>query len=226
MVTIRVAVLEPHPLWLESLRAVLARESHIELAGAASDLSSAFELVASSNAGILLASYSPECGAMDLPEFLRGLLSLPCKVLLMTDVAADPGRVGLIGAGRLAVLPRSAAPDALVAGIAALHGERQLHGELPNADRMPSDAISAGDASGALVRPLSDVLGRRERQVFKLVVGGKSSVDIARTMNISPSTVNVHRRNIRKKLGLHSTAALVRLAADQGLLARSGDTFN
>lgn len=55
-------------------------------------------------------------------------------------------------------------------------------------------------------------LGDREAQVLKLVAVGRSSKEIARHLAISPSTVDVHRRNIMRKLGLHKAADLTRFA--------------
>jgi DNA-binding NarL/FixJ family response regulator len=224
--TIRVVLLETQSLWLESIRSVLVRESRIQIVGATGDLEAAGELVAGAAADILVASYSPESATMELSTFLGRLLATPCKIVLMTDVPADPDRVGLVGAGRLVVLPRSGTPNALVAAIGVAHGERMAIALAATDEAGWSDPGPARRGAGTLMRPLSEVLGHRERQVFTLVVGGKSSADIARTMNIAASTVNVHRRNIRRKLGVHNTAALVRLAADQGLLARRADTAN
>ena len=55
-------------------------------------------------------------------------------------------------------------------------------------------------------------LGDREEQVLKLIADGFSSKEIARELNISTSTVDVHRRNIMRKIGLHKVADLTRYA--------------
>jgi len=55
-------------------------------------------------------------------------------------------------------------------------------------------------------------LGAREAQVLRLVAVGRTSKEIARNLAISPSTVEVHRRNIMRKLGLHKVADLTRFA--------------
>jgi DNA-binding NarL/FixJ family response regulator len=55
-------------------------------------------------------------------------------------------------------------------------------------------------------------LGGREAQVLKLVAVGRTSKEIARHLDISPNTVDVHRRNIMRKLGLHKAADLTRFA--------------
>jgi DNA-binding NarL/FixJ family response regulator len=58
----------------------------------------------------------------------------------------------------------------------------------------------------------SEPLSVRERQVIRLISDGKSSKEIARILNISPHTVEVHRRNIMRKIGAHKTADLTRYA--------------
>jgi len=55
-------------------------------------------------------------------------------------------------------------------------------------------------------------LGAREEQVLRLIAHGRSSKEIARDLQISPSTVEVHRRNIMRKVGLHKVAELTRYA--------------
>jgi two-component system NarL family response regulator len=54
------------------------------------------------------------------------------------------------------------------------------------------------------------VLGARERQVLKLVAQGLTSSQIAAQLLIASSTVDVHRRNIMRKLDRHSVAELTR----------------
>ena len=55
-------------------------------------------------------------------------------------------------------------------------------------------------------------LGAREEQVLCLIADGYSSKEIARNLQIAPSTVEVHRRNIMRKVGLHKVAHLTRYA--------------
>jgi DNA-binding CsgD family transcriptional regulator len=62
------------------------------------------------------------------------------------------------------------------------------------------------------------VLSPREREIFGLLVQGQSCQDIARTLFISPRTADTHRSHIFRRLAVHSTVELVRLAARHGLL--------
>jgi len=60
-------------------------------------------------------------------------------------------------------------------------------------------------------------LTKREREVLKLLAGGNSAKKISHKLNISESTVISHRKNMLKKLNMHSTANLVNFAVENGL---------
>jgi two-component system NarL family response regulator len=61
-------------------------------------------------------------------------------------------------------------------------------------------------------------LGRREKEVLKWVAEGHRSATIATQMGISVATVEAHRRNILRKLQLHSAADLTRYALRHGII--------
>jgi two-component system NarL family response regulator len=60
-------------------------------------------------------------------------------------------------------------------------------------------------------------LGAREREVLQLLAEGQTSKEIADRLGISAMTVEVHRRNIMRKLDLHSVAELTKYAIREGL---------
>lgn len=59
-------------------------------------------------------------------------------------------------------------------------------------------------------------LSKRERQVLALVASGIGNQDIAQRLGLSPATVQTHRRNLMRKLGLHDTPSLMKYALDNG----------
>ncbi len=61
------------------------------------------------------------------------------------------------------------------------------------------------------------LLSEREKVVLSFIMGGKSNKAIARLLEISPNTVQAHRRRAKDKLGAETTADLVRLATAAGL---------
>lgn len=68
--------------------------------------------------------------------------------------------------------------------------------------------------------PFRRLLTRREREIIGELALGKTSVEIARHLSISPNTVNNHRKNIMQKLQCHNTAALISQAAEMGIISQ------
>ena len=61
-------------------------------------------------------------------------------------------------------------------------------------------------------------LTAREREVLRLLAGGKSNKEVASALNISVNTVETHRARLMNKLDLHSMNAVVRYALRKGLI--------
>ena len=84
-------------------------------------------------------------------------------------------------------------------------------------DTVMSGAIyySAGLAK-YLAQPLvsESLLTLREREVLNRIAAGKSNKHIARELNLSPRTIETHRWNIKRKLGIEGQADLIRFALE------------
>lgn len=74
------------------------------------------------------------------------------------------------------------------------------------------------DPAFASLDPLAR-LSHRQREVFQLIVEGHTNRDIATQLQISESTVDSHRTELMRRLGVHEVASLVRLAYEEGLLS-------
>lgn len=66
------------------------------------------------------------------------------------------------------------------------------------------------------ITPSQGLLSSREREVLKLIAGGKSNREIAEELHISVRTVESHRANIMDKLHLKNVADLVKYAVQNG----------
>jgi DNA-binding NarL/FixJ family response regulator len=62
----------------------------------------------------------------------------------------------------------------------------------------------------------SRLLSIREQEILREIGYGKDNEEIAIALKLSPATVQTHRRNLFRKLGIHDTPALMRYAIDQG----------
>ena len=63
-----------------------------------------------------------------------------------------------------------------------------------------------------------DIISKREKEVLQLIAAGKSTTEIAKSLFISPNTLNNHRQNLLNKIGAKDTTALVHLARITGLI--------
>ena len=83
--------------------------------------------------------------------------------------------------------------------------------------RLAMRSIDAASRRGRAARSGLERLSPREVEVFRLVVAGSSSKDVARRLCISVKTVETHRTNMNRKLAVRTTADLVRFAAAHGI---------
>ena len=92
------------------------------------------------------------------------------------------------------------------------------------------DAVMAGQrylctgAEGALApaEGAREQLTTREQVVLLQLAQGKSNKEVAAALDISVRTVETHRKNIKRKLGISSTAGLTRYALEHGVLQGTG----
>lgn len=132
------------------------------------------------------------------------------KVLVLTMHAGREYVRRAVHLGVDGYLLKDSAVQDLVGAIEALgHGRPyfspSVQGELAALVRTPSAS------------PL-DALTDREREVFVLVARGRSSKEIATALAISVRTVETHRANLMRKLGLDSVATLTQCAIREGLV--------
>jgi two-component system response regulator FixJ len=136
-----------------------------------------------------------------LEELARRGVALPVIAMAAPGDAAAAIRAMKLGA--FDFLEKPLAEDELVAAV-----ERAL-----DAWRVDEDRRQARAAAEAQLQCLSP----RERQILQGLIGGLSNKAIARTLGLSPRTVEMHRANMMDDLGLTSLPDALRLAIDAGL---------
>jgi DNA-binding NarL/FixJ family response regulator len=70
--------------------------------------------------------------------------------------------------------------------------------------------------------PVMRVPTKRERQIAQLIVRGLSNGEIAHSMGLATKTVEAHRANMYRKLGVKNTAQFVQVALTSGLAKMKG----
>ena len=195
----------------EALRIILGNAADIILVAEADNGTAALALAR---------ELAPDVVVMDLGlpgmsgiETTRRMLaeSPGIKVLGLSTFADRRIVVQVLGAGARGYVDKSAGSEELLRGIRAVaKGETYLYAEAAN-------ALVDSLRKRSMRRKRSEMLGRREREVLQLLAGGKTSAQIAAALYIATGTVEVHRRNIMRKLDLHNVADLTRYAIREGL---------
>lgn len=205
--TIRIAIAEDQRLVRELLSALLAREPDFEVVGEAGTGGEAIALAERLQPDVLVLDIGlPDIDGVAVARGLRK--TLPALKLLALSVHAERLVVQqMLKAGADGYVVKTSALEELVQALRAVaQGKVYLSPEITR-EALPGDPAVE---EGAL-------LASRERQVLALLAEGKRSSDIAELLHISPATVEAHRRNIMRKLGLHTVAELTKYAIRQGL---------
>jgi two-component system NarL family response regulator len=120
----------------------------------------------------------------------------------------------MLKAGAAAYLLKNSAFDELVRAIrAVIAGESYLSPEIASV----LTRHVAGGSAQVKDPPTSDELSGREREVLQLLAEGNTSKEIATRLHIAARTIESHRREIMRKLNLHSVAALTKYAIRHGI---------
>ena len=206
----RVLVADDHPFMLEGIRVVL--EPLLETVGTVSDGRALVEAALELKPDLVILDISmPLLNGIDAAAQIRK--SLPEVKLLFVTMHANPAYLeAALNAGATGYVLKSAAREEMMDAIrTVLNGRiyvtRVLSGEHFERFADPKRAAS------------SLRLSAREREILQLIAEGKAAKEAAYLLAISAKTVAFHRENIKKKLGLKTTAELTKYALEEGLIS-------
>jgi DNA-binding NarL/FixJ family response regulator len=203
---IRVMLVDDHRVLRDSLKLLL--ENHgCEIVAEASTGEEALALAAKFRPQVILMDLEmPGLGGLATTHRIAELL--PALRVLILSAYDDEEYVieALTQAGAAGYLLKSDGANELINAVQAVNaGKRYLS---PSVAPIVLERLQSPHPS----RPLIDLLTRREREVLRLIGQGATSKEVAERLGISPKTAQVHRENLKHKLKLRTTAALVRYA--------------
>ncbi|MDP1524337.1 MAG: response regulator transcription factor [Rhodocyclaceae bacterium] len=209
---IRILLVDDHAMIREALRMVLEKDSEIHVAEAG-DGETALRMAAEWQPEIVIMDVSmPGMSGIEATQQL--LARNPDIKVLALSTYNEPAIVQqMLEIGAKGYISKSEAGAELVQGIRRIRaGFNYLC------------PLAAGLLAGSLHKPAvlpteNTTLTTRERQIATLLAEGKTAKEAAKQMNISANTVDVHRRNLMRKLNLHSGVELTRHAIRTGLIA-------
>ncbi|MFK3663857.1 response regulator [Ochrobactrum teleogrylli] len=202
---IRVLLVDNHPLVLDGLRAVLETYDDIEIAGAASNARLALDRAQTAKPDVVLMDINmPLLNGIDAIELFKR--QLPGTRILMLSMHDSREYISTsIMRGASGYVLKDVSTSEIVAAIHAVASGGTYF----------SSGVSEALLDNAEKK--AEGLSSRENDVLVLVAEGSSNREIASALGISEATVETHRKNIKKKLGIASTAGLTRYAIENRL---------
>ena len=208
---VRVLIAEDHATVREGLKLILASESDMEVVGEVGDGNSAIELGKKLKPDVVLMDISmPSLNGLKATEKLKS--SCPQVNVLALTRHKDEGYLQqILRAGASGyVLKQSPASELIHAIRAVARGGKYLD----------PDVVGKvmGSITGRNPTPFEGPpdITEREAEVLRLVSWGYSNKDIANRLDLSVKTVEVHKMNAMKKLGMNSRIDIVKYAVARG----------
>lgn len=206
----RVLIVDDHPMVADGIRAILETYDDIAVVGTLSNGREAIEQVASLDPDVILLD-------LNMPQ-VNGLTATEIILERRPDT-------------RILILSMHDSPEYISTALS--HGAMgYVLKDVPTEEvKTAIDTVMAGSrylCTGAResLRPAQsdgrEPLTSREQTILLELAQGKSNREVGRTLEISVRTVETHRKNIKRKLGISSTAGLTRYAIEHGVLQGTG----
>ncbi|MFH1723066.1 MAG: response regulator transcription factor [Elusimicrobiota bacterium] len=212
-----ILIVDDHPIVARGLAEVLGQQPGLRVCGIVHDAHAAL---------LAVKERSPDMAVVDISlkgddgiELVKRIRArrhkLPILILSMHDESVYAERA--LRAGAQGYIMKEALTANLVRAV-----RRVLKGDIFLSDAVRSDIMrrQVGIGLGTARPGASPIQARsdREMEIFRLIGRGRGTREIADTLHRSVKTVQSHRENIKKKLGLRGSAELVRLAVEWGLV--------
>jgi len=214
---IRVLLVDDHTLVRQGIRALLETQEDFEVVAEASGGYEAIDKARELRPDIILMDLAmPDLNGMEATRQIRAE-SPDIQIVALTMHDANEYLFRALEAGAAGYMLKEANASELASAVRAVHAGGSFI--YPSLAKALIEQFLLRDNSGE-ERSSYDRLTEREKEVLGFIGDGKMNQEIADAMRMSVHTVQSHRSNIMKKLGLHNRAQLVTYAARAGLITQ------
>ncbi|MHA6323866.1 response regulator transcription factor [Roseivivax sp. CAU 1753] len=206
----RVVVVDDHPMIAEGITAILESYDDISVIATLSDAQQMIDRLGDLGPDVILMDLNmPGLSGLSATEII--LEQRPETRILILSMHDSPEYIRTaLGHGAMGYVLKDVPSDEIKIAIDRVHaGERYL-------------CVGAEGAIAPSEGTEREQLTNREQTILLQLAQGKTNKDVAAALDISIRTVETHRKNIKRKLGISSTAGLTRYAMAHGVLQGTG----
>ena len=213
---IRILLADDHTVLRAGLRVLLERQPGFQVVAEARDGRETVDLSEKHHPDVILLDIAmPNLSGIEAARQISA--RQPDLGIIILSMHADESYLlRALKAGARGYLLKDSDEADLVNAIRAVHGGKAFFSpaisKLMMEDYMRQLAQQGGEDS-------YELLTNREREVLQMVAEGKTNKDIAAVLNLSPYTVESHRKAVLQKLNLHNLPELMLYAMRKGLIA-------
>jgi len=215
-VGIRILLADDHAILRRGLRALLDRESDMEVLGEAADGRDTVRAVEQLRPDVVVLDITmPNLNGIEAARQIQAKGSATAIIIL--SMHSDEGYVlRALRAGARGYLLKDAVEGELIQAIRVVAGGKAYFS--PEVSKLLVEDYVMGMRERGL-EDRHDLLTPREREILQVLAEGRSSKDIAKLLDLSSYTVDTHKANLMQKLSLHSMAELILYAVRRGIIS-------
>lgn len=215
MERIRIFLIDDHRIFLEGLCRLIQDHSSLQILGTSGDGRAAIPQIEALQPDVVLLDISmPGLNGLEAIRMITKA-GPKTRILILSMHENDEFLRRALEAGAVGYLLKDSSADELFLAIEeAYRGNSYLSPSLSR--KVIMDYLGA--RKGRPRRTAETTLTGREREILQLLAEGQSNKAIAKILNLSPKTVETHRKNVMGKLDLHSISDLVRYAIRTGII--------
>ncbi|SNT19421.1 two component transcriptional regulator, LuxR family [Ekhidna lutea] len=205
MSKVRIIIADDHQIVLDGLKLVLSSRDDFEVVAQAGNGVEVLNLLEKNIVDIVVLDINmPEMDGIKCAKKIKSLYP-QVKVIILTMYAQKSFVEEIVKIGIDGCLLKNNTGKELSDAIARVHSGKSYYDQIQNFSK---------DDSEEKEYPLSE----REIEIIRKLGDGLTSSQIADTLFISEHTVKTHRKNILKKLDLHSSSELIQYALNNGII--------
>jgi two-component system, NarL family, nitrate/nitrite response regulator NarL len=211
--TIRLLVVDDHPVVRKGLSSVLSRHEHLQVVGEAADGREALQKTRELAPSLVLMDIDmPNMNGLTAAELLRKQFP-QVKVVILSMHSQVEYVLRIIQSGAHGYVLKDTSTEDLIRAIETVDRGETFYA--PEVARVALNQFVQGNGQESPCHNLTN----RERDVLVAIADGLSNKEIAFRLHVGVRTIETHREHIMHKLNIHSIAGLTKFAITNGMVS-------